>query len=190
MDAPYPLGPMPLPLVQERLNVLIESLSPPFNRICREVLSQGFLTWPGSASKHHAWRGGLGQHTLEVGETAALLAARAVGINRDIVVAASLWHDSGKLKDIAVSDDGVFTHTPHHKSIYHISLSYLNWVRASDGLLHPDLIDQVSHCILAHHGRKDYGSPVEPLSREARIVHYADMMSAWAYQAHPEPQGK
>ena len=41
-----------------------------------------------------------------------------------------------------------------------------------------ELVNQVGHCILAHHGHKEWGSPVEPITTEARILHFADDLSA------------
>jgi 3'-5' exoribonuclease len=49
---------------------------------------------------------------------------------------------------------------------------------AKDYILSEELKTSVGHCILAHHGRQEWGSPIEPQTVEAMIIHYADMLSA------------
>jgi len=121
------------------------------------------------------------------------------GASRDIILAAALWHDLMKIDEYIVASRAVCEttntrHTPfglhdawikdhrrtkmfgHHEHIiagvreFHKS-AMLNSVGT-------DVIVEVSHCLLAHHGRKEWGSPVEPQTVEALILHQADLLSA------------
>jgi len=71
-------------------------------------------------------------------------------------------------------------HRPHDRLIHHINRSALMW--SHDAIKFPEVYsnfhDAVLHCILSHHGRREWGSSVAPNSREAWLVHIADMMSA------------
>lgn len=119
--------------------------------------------------------------------------------SRDILIAAALWHDVMKVEEYIVADrrvceTTVARHVPfnmhdswikdysrvkmfgdHEHIIAGASFfqksAWFNNVRVGT-------IDAITHCILAHHGRKDWGSPVEPQTLEALILHQADMMSA------------
>jgi 23S rRNA maturation-related 3'-5' exoribonuclease YhaM len=185
----YPRGEaIPINIVKGRLQRLVDHLPDlALRQACEAVFTKDFFVWPGSVSKHHVWEGGLAQHVLEVTDTGKLLAERGSDINTGVVVASCLWHDFGKLWDI-VREGDAWGHGDHYQKIYHIYRSAAEWEKASKKVA-KDIREAVTHCILAHHGERKYGSPVEPQSREARIVHYSDMMSAWVYQDHPAPKG-
>lgn len=88
--------------------------------------------------------------------------------------------------------------TPHYSQIRHVSRSYLEFNTALDRLLrHGEIefepaeraeIEAINHCILAHHGRLDWGSPVEPQTPEAWALHLADMMSVRAIAKVKSPK--
>lgn len=147
-----------------------------------------FELWPGSLGKHHAWPHGLLIHTTEVCEFSRLLAlgckkTRKIDINLTAVLAAALFHDLGKMydyemaPDINLDEEVCWQQSDHFKKVHHLVKSYDLWKMASKKLGLGDIEDQVSHCILAHHGELAYGSPVKPDSQEAWIVHLADMAS-------------
>jgi 3'-5' exoribonuclease len=119
--------------------------------------------------------------------------------SRDIILAAALWHDLMKVEEyeekfgedrdlpkyhlkVSTSNEGMhryFTNTQYQKKIGHISGSTLDFQRlAYYNNVGTDVIHEVTHCLLAHHGRKEWGSPVEPQTVEALILHQADMLSA------------
>lgn len=122
-------------------------------------------------------------------------------VDRDILLTAALWHDFCKveeyrsfwewsnhiegqslLKTNRVDESGLrkyYTYTDYGKTIHHISGSAIEFsiIAASNGVS-KDIIGRVQHCILAHHGRCEWGSPVEPQTVEALLLHQADMLSA------------
>jgi 3'-5' exoribonuclease len=154
---------------------------------------------PAALSWHHNYEGGLLNHTAEV----TRIAVESIGhqvCNQDVIIASALWHDIGKLweyelkfareKDlpakflkISEDDKGIVRHWvtgQYYRRIYHIQGSAMEFYhQARMFTVNPRLIDDVAHCILAHHGPvKEWGSPVEPQSLEALIVHHADMLSS------------
>lgn len=154
----------------------------------------GFDIWTGCANPkgHHYGKGGLAQHILEVCELAQLnneyLGNPAP---KEPLFLACLFHDVGKLWDYALEDEkypkllvdySTWKSTDHKKKIHHITRSVLvfheacrveNW-----GWWEGMSPDTVIHAILAHHCRTEWGSPIEPQTKLAWLLHLADNISA------------
>jgi 3'-5' exoribonuclease len=161
---------------------------------CEEPLNDTrFLHWPAAISMHHAYEGGLLAHTVEVAETALHIADRFPQVSRDVLIAAALWHDYGKIFEYGLvplysARDSRTRHLPFGDEAWvidpnamsHILSSAIHFVRAAVVYgVDEDTIDQVVHCIHAHHGPvKEWGSPEAPRTIEALILHQADMLSA------------
>lgn len=151
---------------------------------------ENFWIWSGSSkpNQHHYGDGGLAAHTIEVLELCKTN-ADAVSFNdgfhsHDAVVfgpvlfLAALYHDYGKMFDYA-KVDGVWASAPHKRDIHHISRSAIEFsVLARKFNLRPYLEREVVHCILSHHGRREWGSPVAPRTAEAWMLHLCDGISA------------
>lgn len=150
-----------------------------------------FLVGVGSASKHHSELCGLLTHTLEV---AKLVVKMYEGLDKPVdpvAVLAALWHDVAKAHDYrsTVGTDGKITnhYTDHADMTRHVVKSW-EMFRKSWHRLHGKeaftessayhMMEDVSHAILAHHGRLEWGSPVNPHTEAAWVVHLADMTSA------------
>jgi 3'-5' exoribonuclease len=142
---------------------------------------------PGSTAGHHAKLGGLLLHTYEVTniarQTARTMSIGATRVNMDLVVAGALLHDTGKVEAYEIGPGG-FTLTPCGLLLGHVVLGCLMLERrlapfrgslCSEG----QLLD-LQHMILSHHGALEFGSPVQPMTTEAEIVHWADETSAKA----------
>jgi 3'-5' exoribonuclease len=148
-----------------------------------------FPIWSGSAqpNSHHYGKGGLLKHTAEVIHL-SLLNNLYFGenqpekvVDRKILYLAGLFHDTGKIWDYepTTPDYVNWQCAPHKKRIHHISRSALVWHDAAIAeKVHTKLHDDVLHCILAHHGQRAWGSPVEPIDRAAWLLHLSDMISA------------
>jgi 3'-5' exoribonuclease len=165
--------------------------------ICTEVLDNpDFAVWTASSHKntHHYGDGGLVKHTYEVlklcltnRETLAAFGDSIV--NSRVLACAAIYHDIGKLTDYRrkshvgvfgdVIEPGVWESAPDKYLTYHISRSAISWAKAIEKYpRHRSIEDDVLHAILAHHGRREWGSPVEPRTRAAWILHLSDQMSA------------
>ncbi len=151
------------------------------------VVQEQFKTAPASVTNRGAYRGGLVEHTYKVmlnavGIAKAQAAAKdPAPIDIDIVIAGVLTHDLGKMHAYKVSSTGV-EFTRSGMLLEHLPMSYgisvQSFIHAESVLRKPvpeEIQDHINHCILAHHGRLEYGSPVRPRSVEAQIVHIADM---------------
>lgn len=129
---------------------------------------------PGSHHQHHAYSGGLMVHTCEV-----LNLCMRIDANAPELLVAAILHDFGKCWDYEQNNDGVWVKTAHYGLIRHVARSYTEFMtRAVQYELATDTRDRIGHMILAHHGRLAWGSPVEPQTREALILHSADMLSS------------
>jgi len=137
---------------------------------------------PGSVNGHHAQLGGLLLHVYEVTSIARHTARTVRQANADLVVAGALLHDIGKVEAYALGPEG-FAHTPIGTLLGHVVLGALAFDRrlaASDLALTESQRAELLHLILSHHGSLEFGSPVQPMTVEAEIVHWADEASAKA----------
>jgi len=146
-----------------------------------------FKLAPASSSNRGAYKGGLVEHVLKVMKNADYLcqsqgyAHSAAPINTDIVIAGVLAHDLGKMYAYRVDHTGAHT-TKSGRLLGHLVPSYgisIQAFIATESAIHKaipeEIKDHVHHCILAHHGKLEYGSPITPMSIEAMIVHQADI---------------
>lgn len=143
----------------------------------------------GSNDKHHAYPGALLYHTAEVLELALTQASStSIEVDQDVLICAAVFHDYMKLRDYF--ENG--TPRPYKSKIYHVAGSYAEWVRASAEYdLDQEFIDAVGHCILSHHGRREWKACVEPQTVEAQILHNADLLSAtYGRTMNPPLEGK
>lgn len=137
---------------------------------------------PASVSGHHAALGGLLLHVTEVA-TIARNAARVMKANADLVVVGALLHDIGKVRAYGITPTG-FTHTPAGSLVGHVVLGALmlqeRLVAVPLAELSPSQRLELVHLILSHHGALEFGSPVQPMTVEAELLHWADESSAKA----------
>jgi len=144
-----------------------------------------FWQAPAAKSYHHNWTGGLAVHTAQVLEFALKMGLNIQGFNNEFLIVAGIWHDYGKCWDYACYDDkpkpnSRWDNTPHQQLIYHLPRSYGEFMVSNfkRKLYSESEAQQIGHIILAHHGRLDWQSPVEPKTIEAFCLHSADMLSS------------
>ena len=151
-----------------------------------------FAIWSASSFhyQHHYGTGQLAQHTFEVvslclinRRTLGMIGLGIDGLNKMPTEAttflAALHHDIGKLDDYTEVAPGNWAGTPHKRLVHHVSRSAIIWSRAVDRFpAYRDIEEGVLHAILAHHGTRQWGSPVAPKSRLAWLLHLCDQMSA------------
>ena len=137
-----------------------------------------FSQAPGAKSLHHSHIGGLLEHT--VGVTKILLAVRQCHpqLDRDILITGALLHDIGKLLELTVDIGIDYTDTGRLVGhIVHGDRMVTEAIAQIDGFPQ-QLADLVCHILLSHHGQKEYGAPIEPMTAEACALHYADNLDA------------
>lgn len=134
---------------------------------------------PASPAGHHAALGGLLRHTFEVASIGRAIATVA-GADRDLVLAGALLHDIGKLE--AYTWTGPFELTRPGTLLGHVALGARMLDRrvqeSGDVACSALELDLLLHLVLSHHGKLEFGAPVQPMTLEAEILHYADDASA------------
>lgn len=132
-----------------------------------------FQISPGGSEHHHNYPHGLVIHVNEVMQNVLSMSSNP----SDDLITAVIWHDYMKIKDYALDGDQVVK-LPYLKLINHVAGPAMEFHHAALGLLPSAQLENIEHLLLSHHGRKEWGSPVEPLTAEAFILHAADMMSS------------
>jgi 3'-5' exoribonuclease len=137
-----------------------------------------FIQAPAAKSVHHAWIGGLVEHTLNVVRTCAAIADIYPHIDRDIIITAAALHDIGKIDEYNVSIGIDLSDAGH--LVGHIVLGAMMVKEAADRIDGFDRLTSLAlqHAILAHHGTHEWGSPKRPKSVEAFALHLADDLDA------------
>ena len=164
------------------------------NLVLNVINNPKFSTWSGSSKphQHHYGKEGLINHTLEVIELCMANYELMKTIhddmqNPELYFLAALYHDVGKIWDYEPTNEQMteWTSAKHKRNIHHISRSCIEWnLIAQKENLDQEFTDAVSHAILAHHGLREWGSPVAPNSRVAWMLHLCDGISARMYDCN------
>jgi 3'-5' exoribonuclease len=155
----------------------------------KKINYQDFLTYPGSSSSHHYFYGGLLQHTADVMDLCNCIASqqRLEYTDRQILLISALFHDYMKVLDYDVLFNNraleYVTKSKHYYKFRHVFSSCLLAVCVLNKCGFKDIVEEVTHNILAHHQCKEWGSPVEPQTKTAWILHSADTISARCNEA-------
>ena len=167
---------------KDKFDRLIKSVLTPGLRLVLDNVFEGetyerFLRNPAGMRLHHAYIGGLLQHSVDVATLASNMADTIGGVDKDLIVAGALLHDVGKLREISASMG--FPYTTEGRLLGHISMSaaIVQEAAAKARVTGPKL-QHLLHIVLAHHGEPEKGSPVACATKEAFIVHYADELDA------------
>ncbi|MBR3537608.1 MAG: HD domain-containing protein [Eubacterium sp.] len=143
-----------------------------------ESFLANFRKHSAAKSVHHSFIGGLLHHSLFVARTCEFLAKQYPMLNKDLLVTAAILHDVGKLKEI--SDFPENDYTDAGQLLGHIVIGAM-WVNERIEKIpgFPEkLKDELLHCILAHHGELEFGSPKKPAIIEALALSFADNLDA------------
>ena len=127
---------------------------------------------------HHGFVGGLLEHTLGVTKNCDYFAKMYPVLNRDLLLTAAIFHDIGKLKELSTFPENDYTDAG--QLLGHIMIG-AEWV--GDAIKSIDgfplvLANELKHCILAHHGELEFGSPKKPALVEALALSFADNIDA------------
>jgi 3'-5' exoribonuclease len=170
--------------MKSELEGLIGTVDDPALRRLLEAIFQGaflkqFCLAPAAKMMHHAYLGGLLEHTLSVTGLAVGLSRHYPGLDRDLLVAGALLHDIGKVREFSFSSVP-FDYTESGRLIGHLVLGSEIVRRRAEQIseLVPERLDRLLHLILSHHGRYEFGSPCLPMTVEAILLHHLDDMDA------------
>jgi 3'-5' exoribonuclease len=142
-----------------------------------------FKRCPAAKSMHHAWLGGLLEHTLNLLHLADAVCPFYPKINRDLVMMGLFVHDMGKTRELVY--DRAFAYSDRGELIGHIvdgavmvRDKALQVMREKGLRLPPGAVMVLEHIVLSHHGSLDFGSPKLPASPEAILVSMLDNLDA------------
>lgn len=162
------------------LDAMVEAIQEPhLKRLLQELFADptmraSFSAAPAAKAIHHAVLGGLLEHTVSVVGLCRLLADYYPAVNRDVLLAAAILHDLGKVQELAW--DRTFDYTDAGRLLGHITLGAFmveERIRAIPEFP-AELANSLLHCILSHHGELEWGSPKRPKTLEAIVLHYAE----------------
>lgn len=125
---------------------------------------------------HHAYIGGLLEHTLSVARLCSFVCDEHPEIDRDLLLTAAILHDVGKTR--AYTTGPILDFTDEGRLIDHLVEGALMVQRAIDNIegFPQDLRNRLLHAIVAHHGALERGSPIVPKTLEALALHHADWL--------------
>lgn len=181
-----------LPVSEKNIDTMYEELlgfiSSIENKNLKQLLSSFFIEdkdfaasfKKNSAAKsvHHSFIGGLLEHTLSVTKLCNEYTKLYPILNRDLLITAAIFHDIGKTKEISKFPTNDYT--DEGQLLGHIVIGYQmvdDAIKKLDGF--PEKLgNELKHCILAHHGELEYGSPKKPAIIEAVALNFADNTDA------------
>lgn len=129
---------------------------------------------PAAKIIHHAYRGGLLEHTVSMAELAIQICSHYTELDRDLILIGVLFHDLGKLEEIGAMP--VNDYTTVGRLVGHVVIGR-DLLRECCGEIDGfpmALQTHLEHLILSHQGRLEFGSPVQPMTAEAITLHFID----------------
>ncbi|MGN0371538.1 MAG: 3'-5' exoribonuclease YhaM family protein [Enterocloster sp.] len=140
--------------------------------------AKAFRFHSAAKSVHHGFVGGLLEHTLSVTKLCNYYAGYYPQLNRDLLLTAAMFHDIGKTKELSRFPENDYTDDGQLLGHIIIGTEMVgDRIRAIPGFP-VNLATELKHCILAHHGELEYGSPKKPALLEALALNFADNTDA------------
>ncbi len=181
----YPASPRNILEMADEIQGIVLSVTNPF---LRKLLNHFFKKsdrWsqfqdaPAAKGIHHAYIGGLLEHSLSVAKVADFLAKHYEGIDRSLLIAGALLHDIGKLEELKM-ENGLVEYTVRGRLKGHLVIGseMVAQVAGSIPDFPEELLEQLQHLILSHHGRQEFGSPAVPMTVEAFMLSFLDDLDA------------
>lgn len=180
-----PVSPYNIDEMYKDLLALIDTVKDPnLNGILRAFFVEdadfikAFKKSSAAKAMHHSFIGGLLQHTLSVAQISDYVAGHYSIINRDLLVTAAICHDIGKVNELSSFPENDYTDVGNLVGHIVMGAMMVRGKAAKIEGMSVDTLNKLVHCILAHHGKLEYGSPEKPKIIEALALSFADDMDA------------
>jgi len=174
--------------LEDMFNELLGFISKVENTYYKQLLSKLFIenqefakafkNHSAAKSVHHGFIGGLLEHTVSVTRLCEFYTKQYPMLNKDLLITAAICHDIGKVYEL--SSFPLNDYTDVGQLLGHIVMGSEmvgDIARTISGFPKTQLVE-LKHCILAHHGELEYGSPKKPALVEAMALNFADNTDA------------
>lgn len=168
----------------KQILAVINSLSNPYLKALAESFfkdadfAKRFQFHSAAKSVHHGFVGGLVEHTLGVVQMCDFMAKQYPILNRDLLLTAAMFHDIGKLEELSVFPENDYTDEGQLLGHIMMGAEMVGEKICQIPNFPKRLSIELKHCILAHHGELEYGSPKKPALIEALALNHADNTDA------------
>jgi 3'-5' exoribonuclease len=174
-------APIPLPKMEATLKDTIASINDPhYKKLVSALIEdhyQAFIVFPAATRNHHAYTSGLLYHTLSMVDIAEFFISKYPPINRDLLISGILLHDLAKTREL--SSPIITKYTLEGKLLGHIHMMASEIYAKAKQL---DIPEQhtilLQHLVLSHHGKPEFGSAIQPFTKEALLLHMIDDFDA------------
>ena len=181
-----------LPMTTKDINAMIRELGQYITTIKNEHLRKlaasyfvndqkfmkSFCSHSAAKSVHHGFVGGLLEHTLSVVKMCDFFSKQYQNLNRDLLLTAAMFHDIGKVKELSSFPENDYTDEGQLIGHIIIGAQMVQEGAAKIPGFPKKLENELVHCVLAHHGELEYGSPKKPALIEAMALNLADNADA------------
>lgn len=171
-------------MMMELLQLIASVENPYYKQVLSKLFvenkdfAEAFKKHSAAKSVHHGFIGGLLEHTLSVTKLCDFYTKQYPILNRDLLLTAAMCHDIGKVYEL--SDFPLNDYTDAGQLLGHIVMGSEmvgDIIKTIPGF--PKIMaNELKHCILAHHGELEYGSPKKPALVEALALNFADNTDA------------
>ncbi|MBM7715081.1 3'-5' exoribonuclease YhaM [Siminovitchia sp. FSL H7-0308] len=159
---------------------IFEMKNPNIQRITRHLLRkyyEQFLEYPAATKNHHEFVSGLGFHVVSMLDLARSITELYPSLDRDLLYAGIILHDLGKV--IELTGPVAAAYTIEGNLLGHITIMVEEIGKAAEELgIQGEEIVVLQHLVLSHHGKMEWGSPKQPMIKEAEILHLIDNLDA------------
>jgi len=180
-----PASPRDRNVMAKELDQLVESVGDPPLRLLlqrmtgrKTVTGKQFRLHPAAKKNHHAYLGGLMEHSISVARSCDALCAsyqrQGARVDRDLLITGALLHDVGKVRELA--SGRVIQYTDEGQLLGHILIGLQMVTREAEQIpgIDPNRLLHLQHLVASHQGRLEWASPKVPHTLEALILHYSD----------------
>lgn len=178
--SPYPIEDMYNELLGFIDSIENEYLKALLNSFFREdeAFIKAFKNSSAAKSVHHSFVGGLLQHTLSVTRLCDFFSKQYYRLNRDLLITAAICHDIAKTKELSLYPENDYTDAGQFLGHIVMGCEMVGAAASKIPGFPQTLLNELKHCILAHHGEYEYGSPKKPAIIEAVALNFADNTDA------------